>query len=46
MNEELCVLHLTMPGSRLWLCGLSTRTGSSECVAGKVLEDLSYSDFC
>ena len=45
-KRGVCVLHLTMPGSHLWLCGLSTRTGSSGCMAGKVLEALSYCDFC
>ena len=48
MTYELgvCVLHLTLPGSYLRLCGLSTRTGSLGCMAGKVLEALSYCDFC
>ena len=30
---------LILPGCHVWLCGLSTRTGSSGCMAGKVLED-------
>ena len=45
-EREACVLHLTIPGSHLWSCGLSTRTGSSGCKAGRGLEDLSYYDLC
>ena len=40
------MLPLTIPGSHLWSCGLSTRTGSPGYMAGRDLEDLSYCDFC
>lgn len=40
------MLLLTIPGSHLWSCGLSTRIKSSGCMAGRGLEDLSCSDLC
>ena len=32
MSKGACVLHLTIPGSHLWSCGISIRTGSSGSV--------------
>ena len=40
------MLLLTIPGSHLRSCGLSTRIKSSGCKAGRGLEDLSCSDLC
>lgn len=46
MSEGPCVLLLTIPGSHLRSCGLSTRIKSSGCMAGRGLEDLSCYDLC
>ena len=40
------MLHLTTPGSHLWLWGLKTRTGSPGCTAGRGLDVLSYCNCC
>ena len=45
-ERGVCMLHLTIPGSHLWLWGLKTRTGSPGCTAGRSLDVLSYCNCC